>query len=467
MHWWQFIYAGAIFVVLLLSFKSQKYLIYGYVFFLPWAGLTVDLGVQLNIDRLISFIMLLLAVTFIGKLVRLGPVLLFLIYAFVVTCVLSLLFLPETANEFPPLRGKYRWAIQITMWSLLFAPVFFFQTLKKIGEIQKIYKILLISIIILCVLGWVQVLSYFLFNFDPFPIGILNPEDILRQGIFDFQGTPIFRMSSLGGEPKHFAYSIVTVLSIMFIQILYGKNRKSIGKKKLAIFLFLLFSLILTFSTQGFGLLLVDLISITFLSVYVLKDVRINKVVYIVFLLFMSLSVLIYFERDILQVLNERTFLRLQESGFIEDWNDAVLGFLREHPKYWFTGVGLGNIHLYAKDYIPGYALHHMFGEVFIAKSGFLRLISEVGMIGFLFFLYAYFKPVFALKKIRHINGRNDFGEHIVLSIVVFINFLISANGPPYVFFIMAISYSTYSLSRRGRSNGFVHNNKFPKPTPG
>lgn len=465
MHLWQIIYAAAVFVILLLSFKSKKYIIYGYVFFFPWYGLQIDVGVQLNIDKFISLIMLILAVTFIGKLVRLSSVFLFLIYAFVVTLVLSLLFLPDIANEFPPFRGKYRWAIQITMWLLLFAPVFFFQTLKKICEIQKIYRILVTSVIILCVLGWVQVLAYFLFNFDPFPLGTLNPEGTFRQGLLFFQGVPILRMSSLGGEPKHLAYSIVTVLSIMFMQILYSQNKKPISKKESVIVLFLLLSLILTFSTQGFVLLLVDL-PITFLSLYVLKDIKINKVIYIAFLLFISISVLIYFERDILQLLNERTFLRLQETGFIEDWNEAVLGFLRESPTYWFTGVGLGNIHLYAQNYIPRYALPYMTGSVFVAKNGFLRLISEVGIIGFLFFLYAYFRPVFALKKVRHIDGINDFGEHIVLSIVVFINFMLSADGPLYVFLLMAISYSIYSIFRRGGPNEFMYHNKYTKPIP-
>lgn len=467
MHWWQIIYAGTIFVVLFLSFKNKKYLVYGYVFSLPWGGLLIDVGVQLTIDRFISFIMLLLAVPLIGKLAKLGPVFIFLIYAFVVTCVLSLLFLPETANEFPPLRGKYRWAIQIAMWSLMLAPVFFFQTLKKIGEIQKIYKILLISVIILCVLGCVQVLSYFLFNFDPFPIGILSSEEVQKQGIFVFKGTPILRMSSLGGEPKHIAYSIVTVLSIMYIQILYDRNRRSISKKELIIFLFLFLSLVLTFSTQGFILLLVDLFFIMFVSVYVLKDIRIKKVIYVVFLLFILLYLLFYFERNILLLLQERTIVRLQETGFIEDWNKAVLGFLREHPKYWLTGVGLGNIHLYAQNYIPAQAPLYMSENVFVAKSGFFRLISEVGFIGFLFFSYAYFKPVFALKKIRHITSRDGLGKHIVLSIVFFINFMFSNDGPPYVFFMMAISYSIYSIFRRGRPNGFVHNNKYPKPPPG
>ena len=317
------------------------------------------------------------------------------------------------------------------------------------------------------ILGWIQIFSYSLYGFDPFPINFLNPERIARQGIISFQGTSILRMTSLGGEPKYLAYSIVTVLSIMFIQILYEKGRKSISLKELVIILFLFLSLISTLSTQGLGLFLIDILTITTLSVFVLKDIRINKGIHIVFLLVVFLSLLIYFERDLLKLLNERTIVRLQNSEFIEPADNAVLGILRENTIYWLTGVGLGNIHLYSQHIRGEFLLFMSEHNVFAAKSGLLRLISELGIIGFLLFLYAYFKPVFALNKIRHINGRNGLGKYIVISVVVFINFMISSAAPPFVFFIMAISYSIYRISIRDRPNRFVHNNKYTKPIPG
>jgi len=126
----------------------------------------------------------------------------------------------------------------------------------------------------------------------------------------------------------------------------------------------------------------------------------------------------------------------------MEDWNEAVMGFISDHPKYLLTGVGLGNIHLYAQKYIPDYALHYMADNVFVAKSGFLRILSETGIIGFLLFLISCLKPITSLFKFR----KKD--DLILLSIIIgvysLIDFFLSWDGPNYIFLFLGIIYSIY-----------------------
>jgi hypothetical protein len=85
---------------------------------------------------------------------------------------------------------------------------------------------------------------------------------------------------------------------------------------------------------------------------------------------------------DYLQVLEERTLGRT----YIEDFDGAIMRFLEDQPSHIWLGVGLGNAHLYANDYLSIYA-RYAFDTAFAAKSGYLRLVSEVGIVGLLLFL--------------------------------------------------------------------------------
>ncbi|MBC7520897.1 MAG: hypothetical protein H7268_07370, partial [Sandarakinorhabdus sp.] len=61
--------------------------------------------------------------------------------------------------------------------------------------------------------------------------------------------------------------------------------------------------------------------------------------------------------------------------------------FLQASPGAAAAGVGLGNAHLYATPYLdPLYALYAE-GNVFVAKTQYLRFISEIGIIGLSLFL--------------------------------------------------------------------------------
>lgn len=77
--------------------------------------------------------------------------------------------------------------------------------------------------------------------------------------------------------------------------------------------------------------------------------------------------------------------------------------FLSKFPEYLFFGSGLGNIHNLAFPYIRTENLYYMKGNIFVAKSGYLRVISELGLLGFCLFslmTYSIFRKLNYVKNI-------------------------------------------------------------------
>jgi O-antigen ligase len=73
--------------------------------------------------------------------------------------------------------------------------------------------------------------------------------------------------------------------------------------------------------------------------------------------------------------------------GLIEDFDVAIWDFLFDNPTALLVGVGLGNAHLYADQYLePEFAAYAQ-GTAFVAKSGYLRVLSELGLVGLCLFL--------------------------------------------------------------------------------
>lgn len=423
-------------------FRNKKYLLYAYIFSLPFMGLIIDIGLQIDLPKGVSFIMLFALILSLNKLPKKTlPIFYFLFYLAFITIVLSI-FLPETANLFPPLRGKYRWIMQIFVWFLLFVPLIYSLYIKTTVEIKTLLNIFIISLIILTALGYVQYISYTFFNYDPFPIGILMDVERHGIGLLGYYDSFIFRMSSIGGEPKHLAYSLVIGLTVLLSYFMIKKEffNKNID---IFIFLFLFIALLLTFSTQGYILLFLNL---TVLLIYFRRIKIAFFLIVIIFLvgtiiytyLGMSLSDIIY-----LRLFREKEDILL--STYIEDWNEAVLGFLKDHPRFLITGVGVGNIHLWAQDYIPDYAAHYMTGNVFVAKSGFLRILSETGLFGLFLFFYSYLKPFINFKK--YILKANI--HFLLISILIFLDFLLSADAPPYFIFAFIIVYMLYKNQKK------------------
>jgi len=424
-------------VSFLLTFKNKKNLLYSYVISLPFFGLMMDVGLQIDITKFISLLTCLILLYHLPKIPRkLSPILTFIIYIVSITIVMSM-FLPESVSRFPLLRGKYRWVFQIFMWLLMFVPLFYSQIfIKNIKEVEKLYKFLLFSLVIVSLLGFIQIFSFYFLDFDPFPISILYSEEHQRTASFQSVNNLIFRMSSVGGEPKHLAYSLVMGLTILFAHLI---SRKNIFSRKIDIFVFfiLLVAMLLTFSTQGYILFFLNIV---ILLIYY-KNIKSALILIIGIFALTSLigSTMGFSLNDLFKTRILRDKDEVSIVTYTEDSNETVIGFLKDYPGFLVIGSGLGNIHLWAQNYIPDYAEYYMYGNVFVAKSGFLRLLSETGVIGLLLFFYGFLKPFYNLKK-----QNAEIKTHLIISFLIFLDFLLSADGPNYITFAFIIIYILY-----------------------
>ena len=68
----------------------------------------------------------------------------------------------------------------------------------------------------------------------------------------------------------------------------------------------------------------------------------------------------------------------------------------------------MGNIHNLSADFIPIKYLHYMKDNIFVAKSGYLTLISEYGIVGFILFMLIIIKLISKLKRNMNLYNLNN-----------------------------------------------------------
>lgn len=283
---------------------------------------------------------------------------------------------------------------------------------------------------------------------DPFPVGftdnLLGGHASTRSGIFNFLGSDVYRMSSLGGEPKSLGGSLAVGALIAQIAVIY-----SVGRTKRQfnwLIIFLLASLIATFSTTAFILYFVGSIVFMFiLSVFNVGDKR-HRPQKVKILGRFGLSVVAIilvssaFDWKVSDIIYERTLGRIEgsELSILEDSDAAVIGYLRDEPMSIVFGVGLGNIHLYANSYLLPSAAWYMSGTAFVAKAAYLRIISELGLVGLFLFLIWQWR---LLRGCRDLAKTEMGGADLSLSfycgsVILLAFFMVGATAP--LFWLMS-----------------------------
>jgi len=138
----------------------------------------------------------------------------------------------------------------------------------------------------------------------------------------------------------------------------------------------------------------------------------------------------------------------------IELFDAAALGFLFTNPQYGLFGVGMGNFHLYAWDNLLQYAMINLLAAwvipyahnfVFIPNSGYLKIISELGIIGLFLFLTAFLIPIrFSLKYRQHISDKNIKDIGLALSnfcLFILIVYLMRVHQINFAFITLGLIY--------------------------
>jgi len=446
---------SSIIIILLIAKKFD--LLQAYIFLLPFHSWYYNLGLNLATSQIIILVMIAKQVFLIPKknnyFLFLGNnfVSLFLLYSILITMIISAIYNDTFIDAGGWLRSEGRFISQIIMlvFSFSIIPLFFIY-IKKTDQIKHYLKTYLLSILILSILGWIQLFVFYFTEHDIFPLAI-DESGVIRSGVWQVAGINFFRMSSLGGEPKNLSISLV----LGFFILKSFNNEKILFFKKYDNLIKLVFilSLIVTASTSGMvllailfaaSLLLDRLIKPSFIKPKISKINFFHASFYTVIIIFVAIKYWDYINI----FLQARIFERNITS---EDFDYPIQEFLKNNFGFISTGVGLGNVHNFAFSYIPNETMHYMKNTIFVAKSGYLKIISETGIIGLMLFLSIPFSLFYKIKKRLNENLLSTEAKVVVKPLLVSLMlFLLAFLARSYCFneylFILSMCFTIVSF---------------------
>jgi len=353
-----------------------------------------------------------------------------IVWATTITIV-HVLRMPEVEVAAGQMRsGTLRTLSQIFMFLVFLSPALVIPKLvKSIEDLSRIGEIFVTSVVIVCILGLFQLAVFHLFAVDLFPIGSvthwLGHEDMQRirnveSAIREFDSDKVFQITSLGGEPKHFGCSLV--LAILMVQgaMICNRHGRYRSRKLFFVWLLLLVGIVLTLSTTAYLLFAMGNVVLFFSRKifpisYSESSASFRFIPTMTTVSLLLLAAITWTNGppatgDIgtLDVIYERTFARFEGErvGFFgkakyghEEFDTAIIDMLLDNPTYVLTGVGLGHAHLYAVPYQGWDTL-----VAYVAYRGYLRWISEVGLVGLLLLFLWYGKHFsFGIKLAKHL----------------------------------------------------------------
>ena len=413
-------------------------LLQAYAFFIPFYGIDYDVGVRYTISQLILLILNVLffisifSKTDFIKLKGLNTsIILFLLYAFVSSFLLSTFlieFIPTKNSGF--LRNEGRYISQIINYSLLFSIFYIiYYNINTKKEVIILLKYFLFGIITISSIGILQEIIYITIGIDITP---LYREDysIRNAAIFNYFGLPLIRINSLAGEPK--SLGMFASIGIIILKVLRTLNIKLFNNQFNYSVLFFI-TLILTLSSSGFLLLaLLWVLSEIILRYFkMIPSITIGKF----FSWILTGIFIIVFSDSLDNIINDR----ITEREKIEDFDAVIIESLKYNPKYLVFGSGLGNIHNIAYKYTGQFEnLNFMEDNIFVAKSGYLRIISETGIIGFFLFLIFNGQTILSAFVHYYQNKFTIMALFASLSVIAFISFLARTYLTEFYLFTMA-----------------------------
>jgi hypothetical protein len=393
------------------------------VFFMPWNGLDIDVGLRITVYQLSLAGLLLVTLVRLTQ-PGLRPTAIaawplyaaFLLYA-VLWSLLQLGIFPQLRITTEGLRGpNARAIIQILLFLFSASPVVLYPMLvREPGEVLRLGRVYVAGVVVMGVIGWLQLLVWYATGNNPLPIGSFGNAlgggyAEARSGSYVLDALNIYRMNSFAGEPRDLGIAIVVAL-IAIQSVALVAPRPATGRL-LLLWGFLFLTLLATVSTSGIGLWVIA--SPALIPACWLFGVRIARsgrqllgvlavLVVPMLLLFGALQAS---GIPVIDIIANRTIERVNSDGALEDFDKTILSWLESSPEAAIAGVGVGNAHLYATPFLdPLFALYAE-GNVFVAKTQYLRFISEIGIIGLSLFLGWYlWLTIMATRVIRHDPG--------------------------------------------------------------
>lgn len=424
------LYANIIYAILLLflfiRLRQRRYTLFNvFVFLLPFQSWFYNVGLTLYAFQFAILLMIMKAV-FVDRNKVLNVfrfknkyIVAFLIYAILSTVIISNFYIENFMNVGGYFRSEGRYIAQLILFVLMFSviPISFIY-LKSIDDIIQSLKIYLLSLLVLSALGWIQFTIFNVLGIDIFPIGIAE-DDTLVSGVWD----GIYRISSLGGDPKAFSLSLIIGFFIIY---LFNRNNICFFKYDYYLKYFILITAFATFSTSGIVMFSIVAALVFAHTIFSIKTIARKgakrKIISIIILLLTGLLIienLDFIDKVIQERIINREITR-------EDFDAPILTFLSKFPEYLLFGSGLGNIHNFAFPYIRLENLYYMEGNIFVAKSGYLRIISELGLVGFtllVLLINSVYRNLKKLKKSVPIETKKIISSMQLLLLVVLISY--------------------------------------------
>lgn len=429
----------ALFVVMtIVAARKPRAALLTVVFLAPWGGLDVDIGLRVTAYEValvpLCLVMLLRATQPGWSPPRLaaGALLVAMVVHGVVWSLLQTAYIPLIRAGDSPLRGPImRAIIQIPFYLFNFSPVVLAaMLLRSAADVMQALRIYMAALVVLGLIGWLQVMLWYGAGYNPIPVGILNvalggSEAYIREGQFSFGSLAIYRMNSFAGEPRNLATALV--LGMLVLQaLLLGVRRPD--WRLMGLWGFFFVTTLATFSTSGAMVWAAGTVAL--LPAFWIGRIPIRRKAATLIaamaygLLPLVLGVAVAEARGIpvLDLVAERTFDRIENNGAVEDFDLAITRYLSAHREAIITGTGLGNAHLYAIPYLePEHAVYAE-GNVFQAKTGVVRIVSELGLIGLALFGLWYLALVWQMRPM--VMAADDMAVAVPIALLVLVVYL-------------------------------------------
>jgi hypothetical protein len=431
-----FIFGVTIFLILIRKISYLE----GILFLTPFRAINIDIGLSISMSEILTIIGVMFVILFQDHYILKIPksIVPYILYCILSTIIISLFFIEFIhVNEGNFLREKGRFIAQIIFNTI---PVFGLMFLLSSGLRTKVqflsaFKILLLSILFLSLLGILQFIIFYISKIDIFPIGINADGQIRTASMGLFAGIlGWLRICSFGGEPKGLA-AIVTV-GALIILTLNKFNIKFFNFNSLILPFFFLI-ILLTLSTGGIVLTIVISFLVLILAWFIRGiEWRILFKPYFFSVLALVILLFIKLKENIIEILEIRVVNRIvsEEEG-IEDMDQTIISFLQDNPLWSIFGSGWGNIHNLAYKYIPTEYAWYLKDTIFVAKSGYLKIISESGFIGFILLLFFEISLIYKIFKKR--SWDNWYKAFLILIPLSFLVFLVRSNYVIYEYIII------------------------------
>jgi len=267
--------------------------------------------------------------------------------------------------------------------------------------------------------------------------GFALAEKFIKTNAF---GTGLKIASTFFNPNAYGAYLILIIFPVIMLSI-YEKNK---NKKILYLFLSMLFitNLLMTFSRNallGFGL-----------------GVLVLGLIYSIKLIFAlgGFSILMFFIPSVSQRVIDITSLSQNESR-IKLWKTAIM-MIREHP---IIGVGNGNFVTRYNEYVIKYKeLKYQSYQNYPAHNSYLKVQSELGIIGIVSFLGVVAITLFRVKKLYTTTTdkfHKPFYMGVMASMIAFLfmnafdNLFFAPKATTYFWFLLATAEALLNINHK------------------